>query len=359
MNQNEFPLPGEAQLRFILESATLAPSADNRHPLRFEVVDNSVFLRHVEAELPPRGGYKRVLALLSLGALVENLAIAATRHGYCATTTLFPDNAPVDCVVRVVFRPDAQGEDPLCSMIPLRHTNRKLYFQGPELHGEEKARLALAIQASPACSLTWLDEPVLRKKALRLMRRAEAERFRVPLLHQELFSAIRFDVGWNVTSEEGLPPGVLGVEKPLRPFFTLIRHWPVMRILNLLHTHYFLGWRASYIPCRWAPNLGVIAVKSMDDQSIYEAGRAFQRTWLTATRLGRVVQPMPAAALYALEGARLEGISRELQLWLSAGWRELTPGETPLMLFRLGVAQAMSIHTGRRPLSSMYSPLEG
>lgn len=40
--------PTPEQLRFILESAILAPSADNRHPMRFELVGGLLKVWHTE-----------------------------------------------------------------------------------------------------------------------------------------------------------------------------------------------------------------------------------------------------------------------------------------------------------------------
>ena len=65
--------PTQGQLKYILESAILAPSADNHHRIRFEVGDDVLNVWYTESHLPPAGGYKRVLMLLSLGALSENL----------------------------------------------------------------------------------------------------------------------------------------------------------------------------------------------------------------------------------------------------------------------------------------------
>ena len=179
------------------------------------------------------------------------------------------------------------------------------------------------------------------------MRRAETERFHNQQLHEELFSAIRFDVGWHRACEEGLPPGALGVEPPLRGLFALLRHWPVMRLANRIGAYHVLGLRSCYLPCRLAPNLGLLAVKKTDTASVFEAGRAFQRLWLTATLQGRVLQPMPASALYALDGSTEEGIPNRLQQALKAGWQACLGGSIPLMLFRMGMAIPSSIKAGR------------
>lgn len=340
----------QQQLDFILESAILAPSADNQHRIRFQLTEDTIRVRYSEAELPPEGGYKRVLALLSLGAVSENFTVAASRFGMQSETVLFPDLTQPDLVMQIRLQPDqaAVDPDPLWQAIPLRHTNRQLRFRGPAMTGAERGELDAAAGNYPACQLFWLDESARRRTALRLMRRAETERFRNRLLHEELFSAIRFDIGWRTACPEGLPPGALGVEAPLRAFFALLRHWPIMCLANLLGMHHMLGLRSCGLPCGLAPHLGLLAVRNTHNQSIFDTGRAFQRVWLAATSQGRVMQPMPASALYALEGARTEGIPAALQHDLAEGWKASLDGAIPLMLFRMGKAKPSLIVTGRR-----------
>ena len=335
-------------LRFILESAIMAPSADNQHRIRFQLAEDTICVRYTEAELPPQGSYKRVLALLSLGAVAENLAIAASRFDIGTETVLLPDLTQPNLIMQIRLQAERAKVDPLWRFIPLRHTNRHVRFRGPRMTDAERGELDAAVRIYPACQLVWLDEPARRRQALRLMRRAEAERFHNPILHKELFSAIRFDVGWRSTSPEGMPPGALGVEPPLRVFFALLRHWPVMRLANLLGAHYMLGWRACDLPCRLAPHLGLLAVKNPDNQAVFGAGRVFQRLWLATTSQGRVLQPMPASALFALKGARAEGIPAGLQHDLAEGWKASLGDSIPLMLFRIGLAKPSSIVTGRR-----------
>lgn len=338
----------QEQLCLILESAILAPSADNFHRVRFQVTEDTIQIRYTGAA-PPPGGYKQALAFLSLGAMSENLTVAASRFGIRAESLLFPDPTQPDWVVQIHLQSHQVVADPLWQAIPLRHTNRRVRFRGPKMTGAEQSELDAAAHTHPGCQLVWLDEPPLRKRALRLMRLAETERFHNRLLHEELFSAIRFDIGWRRTCEEGLPPGALGVEPPLRGLFALLRHWPVMHLANRIGAHHLLGWRSCDLPCRLAPHLGLLAVKNPDTASIFAAGRAFQRLWLMATRQGRVLQPMPASALYALEGAMDESISAGLHHTLVAGWQVCLGAVTPLMLFRMGRASQLPITAGRPP----------
>jgi len=340
--------------KFLSENAILAPSADNRHPLRFEDGQGTLLIRNTGPAIPQQGGYKRVLSLLSLGAVAENIVLAASRYKLHATIDLTPDAAQPDLLIRVRLQENAADPDPLLHEIPKRHTNRQVWFRGPPLSQHERQALESAAHTYPAVRLHWLDQAALRKAAVRLMWQAETERFHNRLLHEELFSAIRFDVGWRTTCGEGLPPGALGVEPLLRPFFSLLRHWPVMRLANLVGAHHLLGWRACALPCRLTPNLGLLAVKDTDTATVFSAGRAFQRLWLRATQQGRVLQPLPASALYALSGACEEGIPVDLRQNLSTGWHAIVPGEIPLLQFRMGHAQAAAVASGRRVLADYW-----
>ena len=334
------------QVHFLLQSAIQAPSADNRHLVHFLRGDQSIEVQHARTQWA-ESGYKRVLSLLSLGALSENLAVAASRFKIAVTLDLLPDSSQPGLALRVSLKSNAVEVDPLWKFIPLRHTSRRLWFRGPPLNVNELAQLQSAVSVQPACELHWLDTRMKRKHGLTLMRRAETARFYYRLLHEELFSAIRFDVGWHNTCEEGLPPGALGIEPPLRGIFSLLRHWPFMRLANSLGAHHLMGIRACGIPCRLAPNLGLLAVKNTDNSSIFAAGRAFQRLWLTATEQGRVLQPMPASALYTLAGVEAEGIPVELRHGLAAGWEACLGHTIPIMLFRIGRDNRVPIVAGR------------
>lgn len=340
------------QLSVILESAILAPSADNQHRIRFELAGDIIKIRSREAKLPHPHGYKWVLALLSLGAVSENLKIAAARFGIKAETVLLPDPTQPDLILQVFLQRDQAIVDPLWQVIPCRHTNRRPRFRGPAMTASELSELDTAAHSYPACQLVWLDQSAQRRQAIRLMRLAETERFRNRLLHEELFSAIRFEMGWRTECVEGLPPGALEVEPPLRPFFALLRHWQVMRFVNLLGAHYMLGFRSCDLPCRLAPHLGLLGVKNFDTQSVFDVGRSFQRLWLAATAQDRVLQPMPASALYALSMVPDEGIPVALQQELAQGWKVSLHDVIPLMLFRMGKAKPSSIVAQRRELGA-------
>lgn len=346
-------MPTPEQQRFILQSGILAPSADNHHYLRFETTSNGLKIWHSEPEWPQNGGYKWAALILSFGAVAENLAIAASRFGFHAEVELFPDPAAPALAFQVRWQARRVSPDPLADEIPRRHCNRRVAFRGPPLVPTVLRRLSEEVAAAyTGCNLTWLDNRERKMQAVRLLRLAEEERFRTRALHSDLFAAIRFDVGWNRGAETGLSPGSLGIERPLRPIFAWLRHWPVMRGFNLLGGSSLLGWRAATFPCLMAPHLGAIVVDGLDDAHLFEAGRAFQRVWLVLTQCGLVLQPMAVGALFAFPGATADGVPKGLQGRLIEGWDNVFPAGRPVMLFRAGRARPLSVAASRSPLEN-------
>lgn len=337
-----------ATLRDILHAAVQAPSADNHHRLRFEPISEGLRVWSQPGRLANLRGYQRTLDLLSLGAVIENIDLRAGAHHLAASIELFP-NRQADLVAHIELQSATSDADPLHAAIPIRHSNRR-FFKGPPVAPAILQRIADKAGKWPACALDWLDGAEQRRKVLPLIRQAEAERFHNPILHAEMFENIRFDSGWHQTCEDALPPGALEVEALLRPFFRLLRHWPIMRLLNRMGAYKQLGWRAGDLPCRFAPHLAVISAPGLGDPEQIDAGRTFQRAWLAIAQHGLALQAMPASVLYAQETAIELGIPGQLQARLHAGWGDLLPGRTPLMVFRMGRAEAPSVVAGRHPL---------
>jgi hypothetical protein len=331
-------------LHSILAAGVLAPSADNHHLFRFSVQDDRVSIRFSEAYRQADAS-TRLLAWISYGAVAENIRIQASALGYRVELSWFPHE---DVACEVKLREGDAAPDPLAAAIPLRHTNRRL-FTGPPLQMPEQLDLERQLSVADGVRLIWLDRPDLRHRALRLIRIAETERFRSRELHEQLFSSLRFDVGYKATCERGIPIGAAELERPARPFFRLMSQWQAMRLLNVVYTYWLVGLRAAYLPARLSPHLGLLVAEGDLRPAAAQTGIAFERIWLRATQMGLALQPLAAAPLYAV--SEVTGVSPELREELRAGWAAISPERPALMLFRLGRASAPSVRAGRPPLS--------
>jgi hypothetical protein len=343
-----------AHMRELASAANAAPSADNRHVFRLFVQGESICMLDAPALHEPPA-HRRLLGLMSVGAAMENLMLRGARLGLALQPHVIAAAEPGSPLVRfsVSAMPPSVAPDAMEAVIERRHSNRQVRFRGPPLSAEEREALVAACASVPGTSVAWLDEPAKRRKALAVLRRAEAERFRNRTLHRELFQSIRFDVGWHMSSQHGLPPGALGLPPPERLGFGLLRYWQLQRLGNVFGLHQLIGLRAADLPCRWVPHLLAITTSGASEEDAIPAGRALQRVWLSASAHGLAAQLFAAPALYS-HGAAVD-VPEALRRYLCDAWTELCPSRTPWVFMRIGRASVPEVRAGRPPLEDLWA----
>ena len=129
MAELAFPSRGDPaeRLRFLLSWAVLAPSRHNTQPWAFEIEGDEVRLHADERRgLPVTDPDGREL-LISCGAVLANLTLAAAHFGYASSTEIVPGPSRDGLVARVRLeerRPSTPDVEELFQAIPRRRTNR-------------------------------------------------------------------------------------------------------------------------------------------------------------------------------------------------------------------------------------------
>ncbi len=338
----------------ILRGGIAAPSADNSQPWRFAWRGDDLDLRIDASRSGHVSDTRYVLSDLAAGACLENMIIHARSLGYVADLRAFPRDDDELWVARVRWRrdPECDQAEPLAGAIEQRHTDRRFPWGGP-ITTDRQARLNAQARQIPGQRLYWPQTPRERKAALNVIRQAETLRFRSPTLHAELFSSIRFAVGWHSACEEGLAPATLAVEPPMRPLFQALRRPSVMALFNRLGAASVLGWRSAWLPIRLSPGLCLLVIPSTARSDVLAAGRALQRVWLQATLDGLSVQPYAAAGVLSLGFVPIEPVFQRQLSRLGSALSELCAPGCGLVFLRLGYARsAPSGRSGRRALAS-------
>lgn len=330
-------------------AAVAAPTADNHHVFRLTHLEDRLSLRSIPEYAESTPG-RRILAQVSAGAMIENLILRAGRLG-TRLEPMAPMAGPDGFRLDLIAQDAVPVQHPLEAAIESRHTNRHFRYRGPRLPAAAQQQISSYAEGLGGAGLVWLDEPRVRRRAAQLVRWAETERFRNSVLHAEMFGSIRFDAGWTASPPTGVPLGALELPLLERPMFTLMRHWPVQRAINLIGMHHFVGWRGAALPCQMAPHLGVITGRDSSPASAVNAGRLLQRVWLGAQNLGLAFQMLAASAVYAFEGAY--PLPESLRRRLESGWAELCAEQRPYLVFRIGYAEAAAVTSGRPPPESL------
>lgn len=321
----------------IIKAGIAAPSADNSSPWKYKQIEDGLEIFIDSTRSSSISDSRYLLSDLAIGATLENINISASSFGYKAHFSIFP-NGDTDLdkpVCKITFLKDSISIDPLNSFIYKRHTNRTFPWK-ESIEQTKKNNIKENITNSDN-NLLWLsmDE---KKIALALIRNAESLRFKHQSLHQELFSSINFDIGWNKDCPEKLAPKWLNVELPMRPFFKALKNWSLMNLLNKIGVYKIMGVRAAWLPVKLTTDLVLLTSKNNDRTAIINAGRFMQRIWLTATQEEIAVQPFAAACIYSQQfiniSSEFNNASKEIKTTLD----ELTNGDYGIMFLRMGVS---------------------
>lgn len=342
----------------LIEAAILAPSADNSQPWLYEWHNGYLDLWVDESRSEGFSDQRYVLSDLAIGACIENIVIRAHSLGYTTQIAYLPNPEQTPLwAARLTFPPAPAQDETLVHAISERHTDRSFPWRGP-VTTTIKQTLSAEAEKLHGAKLTWLDGTPHYKTALKAMWLAESLRFGNKDLHQELFSSICFNVGNSATCAEGLAPVTLAIEPPLRPVFKVLRRWTVMKILNCIGGNYLIGFRSAMLPTLLSPALGVIGIQQTSRTDIISAGRALQRTWLMATKMGFTIQPFAAAGILTLGHIKIAHSHSQHQLKKIKDLVDMVmPGNRGLIFFRMGKKGGTQIqHSSRRATTTFKRP---
>ena len=282
----------------ILELARWAPSGDNTQPWRFRIkaADHIVVLGHDTRDhcvYDLRGEASR----LAHGALLECMALAASRHGLRADITTradCPDHAPIYDVHLV--RDPAVTPDPLADCIERRTVQRRPMSR--RSLGADQRR-ALEACLAPGYTVRWLAGAE-RLRMARLLFDNGRLRLRLP----EGFPLHRDIIEWGARySEDRIPEQAVGFD----PLTARVSRWALNSWGRLSFLNRYLGGtllpalQLDFLPgLACAAHLVLLAPRvPQTAEDFVAAGRQLMRLWLTATRQGLHLQPEMTPLIFA------------------------------------------------------------
>jgi hypothetical protein len=362
-------IPGlDPVLEAILELARWAPSGDNTQIGRFEIAGPRALVVHGfdtrEHCVYDLDGHP---SQISLGALIETMAIAASTQGLRMTARRregLPDSQPTFDVAFAPADVHSAG-DPLAAQIVRRSVQRRA-LSTRALTGVEKAQLEGALP--PGYSVRWIEGFQGRWQAARLMFANAGLRLTMP----EAYQVHRDVIEWGARySTDRIPDQALGVDAiTARLMRTIMRSWDRVAFFN----RYLGGTLAPRLQMDLVPGLACAAhfvivadrpARGIDDY--VAAGRAVQRFWLTTTALELQLQPELTPlifARYVREGRvfsaapGMEALARTL----SARCAALIGADTlqhAVFMGRVGAGPSARARSLRRPLRELIVARRG
>lgn len=360
-------MSGTQVIEAILDLARWAPSGDNTQPWRFEIVDGSHAVvhgfdtrEHCVYDLDGRPSQ------MSIGALIETAAIAASAHGMRMHWTRRLDSPDSRPIFDLVFAIDFQVElDPLCDVIKQRSVQRRPFATTPLTDGQ-KAELEASL--GPDHTVRWLEGRSARLSMARLLFWSA----RLRLVTPEAYRVHRDVIEWHARySVDKVPDQALGVNQATLATMRFAMHsWRRVQFFN----RFLAGTWLPRIQMDFHPALAcgahfaLLARRpplSIDDN--IRAGRAMQRFWLSATRLGLMLQPELTPLIftrYANEGRVFSSTPGALEAArrVAEGLEQVVGADTAVNGFfigRIGHAPAPIARSVRKELAALRHDATG
>lgn len=351
-------------LDHILELARWAPSGDNTQPWAFEILGDEHVLIH---GFDTRGHVVYDLdghpSQLAVGAFLETLAIAATSTGRSADIQRRADTPDTHLLFDVHFRqPGELAPDPLVPHIKTRVVQRRA-MSTTALTALQKDALAEALPAG--YRVVWFEGVRERWRMAKFMFDNAKIRLTIP----EAYAVHRAVIEWGARySEERIPDAAVGVDALTSRFMRwAMGSWRRIEFLN----KYFLGHLPPRLQLDLLPGLRCAAHfmlcaeqplgEGVDDH--IAAGRAMQRFWLTADRLGLFVQPEMTPVIFSryarrgiafTQAARARNAAVELNRQL-CGMPGLHEADALFFIGRIGCGPRPQARSLRKPLGRLMA----
>ena len=318
-----------AQLEFLLRYAVLAPSGHNTQPWSFRITSEGIEVYSDPGRrLPIIDPADREL-LMSVGAAITNLRVAAAHFGF-ETTVLYQPRLEESLPVALVAIRETCCPEPsltrLFSGITARHTNRQPFEEKPIDEGS-LSKLCDFVDEHPE----WVQFilPHDRPHAAELIAEGDRLLMKSEGFRSELASWLRPN---ETRAGDGICGDALGLPGPA----AALAPW-VMR-------HFDLGRTQARADRSFAEHAaGLIAVVADDDRtSLIRAGEILERLLLLLTTL-------KIAYSFLNQPIEIDRLRNEL-------WSMIRCPKPPQLLLRFGYARPVDHAQPRRPLEAVLVP---
>ena len=278
----------------LIEAAITAPSGDNVQPWKFRWVEDVLEVYLDETRLGGLLEESKIANLLSVGAVLENIHLAALAQQTSANFQISPKVIYEKPIAYISFDPLGNQEEDYFQLAPQieKRTVNRYPFKKTVLTTEILESLSqIGLSDLPAVQTIFCSEREQIRKTVQFCKDVDSVRFSNMRLHKEFRSNVRYGRK-AIHCKDGLAIQTLGLNLLDQIGFILTHNWQVMQLLiRTVAIEKFMAYKSTK-PIAPSPTLGSILVTNFENATIVEAGRIMQRIWLIAQRFGLGFQPI-------------------------------------------------------------------
>ena len=350
----------EEVIQYIIRAGIQAPSGDNAQPWKFSFKDNTILLYLDKEADNSFFNISQIASIISCGAVLENMRIAASAFALNANINLLPSNTEDDLMATIELIHNGTSRDPLFASIWKRNTNRTFYEKKP-IPSLVLNDLKKSISDISGAKIYFVIEKDELKKLAKIIYKTDRIRTENRSLHEYLGKMIRYSHKEAIETRDGLPLKNLEAGFAGEIFLKATRPWFIMNLMNKAGIGRMVALH-SFQSIINSSGAALITVDGMTTKDFLKGGQALERLWLAITRHGLVMQPMTAITLFWLRW-QIEGeksFAKKHRKLLQDVWEEYQSlfqevnfsRKGQVMLFRFGYGEEIKYRTYRKDVNS-------
>jgi len=360
-NSEDYLKPSNEEIQKLVDAAIKAPTGGNAQPWKWLYSNGSLFLFYDKDRSLSLLDFDNLASYIGLGAATENLILEANAMGLNPVVFSFPVKDDLRVIAQFKFSKEPVKNDYayLASEIKHRATNRTI----SKRQVIEKSKLLQLKDV--ACSvkgadmiiideedkITQLAEVISKVERIRLMNKRG---------HKDFVSEIRWNDKENEEKRDGVDLNTVDLTGAEKAGFIVAKNWEVINALKKWKKGSGFE-KLSKKTVTSSSALCLITMPAYSPSDYFTGGRAVERTWLAANKMGVSFQPQSPATFFFARLTHGKGVEldteeqNELHVlrerFLSI--MNLKTNVSEIFLFRLCIANEPKVKSLRRDLTDV------
>lgn len=353
----------ESVVADIVKYAVQAPSGGNVQPWNWVYKNESLLLLNDVERSNSILNYNNTGSLLSFGAALENIALAAEKRKLKTESAYFPLGEDNQLIARISFSPLTTPHHPFPDLIDQvfkRCTNRNL---GPRknIPQHQKDLLTQAVQSIQGANMKLFSDPDDMEQVKSIIGEIDKLFMTNKIGHGHFTKEIRWNENEVQSTRDGIDIDTIDLTATERAGLILSKNWNVTKHIKKWGLGNEFG-KLSQKAIDAASCLGVLTMPSRSHTDYLDAGIAVQRLWLAASQLDIALQPMSISSfLFARidddDFSQIEelrpGIKQEYERFKQLA--NLKADQKDIFFFRLSKVNSPEIMALRREVEDVFS----
>jgi hypothetical protein len=342
----------DEDIKKILEAGIQAPSGENCQPWKIELVGNVISLYNDPTKDRSIYNFQQKGSLVSCGAFIENVRVAAESLGYIPQIEFFDGQ---DNLVAKINLEKGEIKPNNSTSIFKRATNRKLYSP-VQISADQKSALLGSSFGPAEVSLTE-DKKVIKELSDPISLNEQLI-FENKHIHDFFYDHVRWNEAEDKKEKNGFYIKTLELSLPQKLAFNILKSWKwVERAKKIKISKQIAKDNAKNYAS--ASILGIITIPTNGPLDYVKAGISMQRLWLNVTEMGLSLQPMTGVLFFMqkiMAGETEEFSSEEVNAIKNAFdkiKRGFSTDKTIAMLFRIGNGGEPSARSSRYSIADL------